>query len=141
MALINAFTLHFANALNGLRGCAAELNQQQPKDRSCASYATATRHRHSSPGSESINNLAQEHSEFGIVPWVRRTTIRDRKAQELNVTLAQSCAQVLRPGGWRHVVNEASNFVVFIQEHERVDAVLVTQSLSVKPCAARVQHP
>jgi hypothetical protein len=139
--LVDAFALHDANALNGLRGRAAELNQQQPKDRSCTTDPTATRHRHSSPGSESVSNLAQERSEFGIVLRVRRTTIRDRKAQELNVTLAQSCAQVLRPGRWRHIVNEASNLAVFVQEHERVDAVLVAESLSVKPCAARVQHP
>jgi hypothetical protein len=66
--LVDAFALHDAYALNGLRGCAAELNQQQPKDRSCAPNATATRHRHSSPGSESVNNLAQEHSECCIVP-------------------------------------------------------------------------
>jgi hypothetical protein len=90
--LVDAFALHDAYALNGLRGCAAELNQEQPKDRPRTPNATATRHRHSSPGSESVNDLAQERSEFGIVLRVRRTTIRDRKAQELNVTLAQGCA-------------------------------------------------
>ena len=80
--MVNAFTLHGANALNGLRGRTAELNQQQPKDRSCTTDATATRHRHGSPGSESVNNLAQERSEFGVVPWVRRTTITASLAAE-----------------------------------------------------------
>jgi hypothetical protein len=87
-ALVDAFALHDANALNGLRGRAAELNQQQPKDRSCTTDPAATRHCHSSPGSESVSNLAQERSEFGIVLRVRRTGIRDRKALELNAALA-----------------------------------------------------
>jgi hypothetical protein len=31
--------------------------------------------------------------------------------------------------------------MILIEQQERVNAVLVAQSLSVKPCAARVQHP
>ena len=101
----------------------------------------AARYHHDSPHPQSVYNLSQEQAEFGVDFWVRRATIRDWEAQEFDVVIAHSCAQVLRPSWWGHVVNELSDLVVFVQEHECVHAVLAAKSLDIQRCAARVQHP